>query len=76
MRFLILGNGEKKHVASCSERLAQAVVQAGGSVAAIDLTRSLDLSNVDADMRSSSVAMVRSCVHRGRWAIARCPFWA
>jgi NAD+ kinase len=50
MRFLILGNGAKPHVAEAADRLAAAVVAAGGQVALTDLTREKDLSEVSADL--------------------------
>jgi len=50
MRFLILGNGAKSHVAESADRLATAVKTAGGEVVLTDLTRQRDLANVDADL--------------------------
>jgi NAD+ kinase len=50
MRFLILGNGAKPHVADWAERLERAVPDVGGHVVLTDLTRQRDLSGVDADL--------------------------
>src|SRR5262245_2064947 len=50
MRFLILGNGEKPHVAEAADRLAAAVRAAGGEVVLTDLARERDLSGVTADL--------------------------
>jgi len=50
MRFLILGNGEKPHVAEAADRLRAAVVAAGGEVVLVDLARHRDLSGVTADV--------------------------
>jgi NAD+ kinase len=50
MRFLILGNGEKPHVAQWAGQVAAAVVATGGTVAAMDLSRKEDLSRFEADI--------------------------
>jgi len=50
MRFLILGSGDKPHVAEAADRLAAAVRAGGGEVALIDLARQRDLSAVAADL--------------------------
>lgn len=63
MRFLILGNGAKPHVAESAERLTAAVEAAGGEVVLTDLSRQRDLSNVEADL---------ALVLGGDGAILRC----
>src|SRR5215210_8117362 len=50
MRFLILGNGSKPHVAESADRLAAAVRAAGGEVVLTDLTKHRDLTGVTADL--------------------------
>jgi NAD+ kinase len=50
MRFLILGNGSKPHVAEAAERLKAAVLAAGSEVALTDLSRRRDLTGVQADL--------------------------
>jgi NAD+ kinase len=50
MRFLILGNGEKPHVAEAAGPLAAAVRAAGGEVVLTDLARERDLTGVTADL--------------------------
>ena len=50
MRFVILGNAAKPHVSEAAERLATAVVAAGGEVVLMDLSRARDLADVSADL--------------------------
>ncbi len=50
MRFLILGNGTKPHVANTAERLAAAVQHCGSTVVLTDLNRERDLADVEADV--------------------------
>jgi NAD+ kinase len=50
MRFLILGNGAKPHITEAVDRLAAAVVAAGGTVVLTDLSRERDLAGVRADL--------------------------
>jgi NAD+ kinase len=50
MRFLILGNGAKPHVAESADRLAAAVRAAGAEVVLSDLTRQKDLAGIAADL--------------------------
>jgi len=50
MRFLILGNGGKPHVAEAADRLAAAIGAAGGEVVLVDLSRQRDLAAVSADL--------------------------
>jgi NAD+ kinase len=50
MRFLILGNGAKPHVAETADRLTAAVAAVGGEVAAVDLAARADLSAESADL--------------------------
>ena len=50
MRFFILGNGTKPHVAATAERLATAVGSLGGTVVLTDLNRERDLSTTEADV--------------------------
>jgi NAD+ kinase len=50
MRFLILGNGAKPHVAEAADRLAAAVRAAGSEVVLVDLSRQRDLAAVTADL--------------------------
>jgi NAD+ kinase len=50
MRFLILGNGSKPHVAESADRLGAAVRAAGGEVVLTDLTKHRDLTGITADL--------------------------
>ncbi|HEX3148175.1 MAG TPA: NAD(+)/NADH kinase [Gemmataceae bacterium] len=50
MRFVILGNGAKPQVPETAERLAAAVVAAGGEVVFTDLTRERNLEEISADL--------------------------
>src|SRR5829696_5768586 len=50
MRFLILGNGSKPHVAESADRLGAAVRAAGGEVVLTDLTKHRDLTGITADI--------------------------
>jgi NAD+ kinase len=63
MRFLILGNGAKPHVLESADRLATAIIAAGGEVVLTDLSRQRDLSDVSADL---------ALVLGGDGAILRC----
>lgn len=50
MKFIILGKGSKPQVSETAERLSRRIIELGSTVELCDLSRSSDLTTIDADL--------------------------